>query len=65
VFFGLDTAVLDAAQTLCIALPAAGVPALLLRLGGRGWTLVAVAQPSTSSTSWWNRCREQCRPPSC
>ena len=40
-FFGLDTAVLDAAQALCIALPAAGVPALLLRLGGRGWALVA------------------------
>jgi hypothetical protein len=33
--------VLDAAQALCIALPAAGVPAALLRLGGRGWALVA------------------------
>jgi hypothetical protein len=32
---------LDAAQALCVALPAAGLPALLLRLGGRGWALVA------------------------
>lgn len=36
-----DTFVLDAAQALCVALPAAGVPAVLLRLGGRGWALVA------------------------
>jgi hypothetical protein len=41
VYFELDTAVLDAAQALCIALPAAGVPALLQRLTGRGWALVA------------------------
>jgi hypothetical protein len=41
VYFDLDTFVLDAAQALCIALPAAGVPAVLLRLGGRGWGLVA------------------------
>jgi hypothetical protein len=41
VYFELDTAVLDAAQALCVALPAAGVPAVLLRLGGRGWALVA------------------------
>jgi hypothetical protein len=42
VYFDLDTFVLDAAQALCIALPAAGVPAVLLRrLGGRGWALVA------------------------
>jgi hypothetical protein len=41
VFFDLDTVVLDAAQALCIALPAAGVPALLLRLAGRGWALLA------------------------
>ena len=41
VYFDLDTLVLDAAQALCIALPAAGVPAVLLRLGGRGWALVA------------------------
>jgi hypothetical protein len=41
VFFDLDTVVLDAAQALCIALPAAGMPAVLLRLGGRGWALLA------------------------
>jgi hypothetical protein len=41
VYFDLDTLVLDAAQAVCIALPAAGVPAVLLRLGGRGWALVA------------------------
>jgi hypothetical protein len=40
-FFDLDTFVLDAAQAACVALPAAGIPALLLRLGGRGWALVA------------------------
>lgn len=40
-YFDLDTVVLDAAQALCIALPAAGVPAVLLRLGGRGWALLA------------------------
>jgi hypothetical protein len=33
--------VLDAAQALCVALPAAGIPAFLLRLTGRGWALVA------------------------
>jgi hypothetical protein len=33
--------VLDAAQALCVALPAAGVPALLRRLNGRGWAFVA------------------------
>jgi hypothetical protein len=41
VYFDLDTVVLDAAQALCIALPAAGVPAWLLRLAGRGWALMA------------------------
>jgi hypothetical protein len=41
VYFDLDTVALDAAQALCIALPGAGVPAVLLRLGGRGWALVA------------------------
>jgi hypothetical protein len=41
VFFDLDTAVLDAAQALCIALPAAGLPGLLSRFSGRGWSLVA------------------------
>ena len=40
-YFELDTSLLDAAQAACIALPAAGVPALLLRLRGRGWALVA------------------------
>jgi hypothetical protein len=43
VYFDLDTAVLDAAQALCVALPAAGVPAVLLRLQGRGWALVGPA----------------------
>jgi hypothetical protein len=41
VYFEPDTFVLDAAQAACIALPAAGLPATLLRLGGRGWALVA------------------------
>jgi hypothetical protein len=41
VWFDLDSFVLDAAQALCVALPAAGVPAILLRLAGRGWALVA------------------------
>lgn len=40
-YFELDTAVLDAAQAVCVALPAAGLPALLRRFGGRGWSLVA------------------------
>jgi hypothetical protein len=40
VWFEPDTALLDAAQALCVALPAAGVPAVLLRLQGRGWALV-------------------------
>jgi hypothetical protein len=40
-WFDFDTFVLDAAQALCVALPAAGVPSLLLRLRGRGWGLVA------------------------
>ena len=40
-YFDLDTVVLDATQAVCIALPAAGIPAVLLRLGGRGWALVA------------------------
>jgi len=43
VFFEPDTAVLDAAQALCVALPAAGVPTVLLRLRGRGWALVGPA----------------------
>jgi hypothetical protein len=40
-WFDLDTFVLDAAQALCVALPAAGIPAFLMRLAGRGWALVA------------------------
>ena len=42
-YFEPDTFVLDAAQALCVALPAAGLPAVLLRLTGRGWALVAPA----------------------
>jgi hypothetical protein len=41
VYLQPDTSLLDAAQAACIALPAAGVPAALLRLAGRGWALVA------------------------
>lgn len=40
-YFEGNTSLLDAAQALCVALPAAGLPALLLRFGGRGWSLVA------------------------
>ena len=40
-WFQLDNASLDAAQALCVALPAAGLPAALARLRGRGWALVA------------------------
>jgi hypothetical protein len=40
-WFDLDTFVLDAAQALCVALPAAGIPAFLMRLRGRGWALIA------------------------
>jgi hypothetical protein len=43
VYFDFDTFVLDAAQALCVALPAAGVPMALMRLGGRGWGVVAPA----------------------
>jgi hypothetical protein len=41
VFFETDTALLDAAQALTIALPAAGVPAWLAWTRGGGWALVA------------------------
>jgi hypothetical protein len=41
VYFELDTVALDAAQALCIALPGAGLPAVLSRFGARGWSLVA------------------------
>ncbi|HEX5618971.1 MAG TPA: hypothetical protein VFX51_11150 [Solirubrobacteraceae bacterium] len=40
-FFDLDTFLLDAAQALCIALPAAGLPLWLSRLRGRAWALLA------------------------
>ena len=40
-YFEADTSLLDAAQALCVALPAAGLPALLSRFTGRGWSLVA------------------------
>ncbi len=40
-YFEADTSLLDAAQALCIALPAAGLPAALSRFGARGWSLVA------------------------
>ncbi|HEX2088020.1 MAG TPA: hypothetical protein VHF89_20200 [Solirubrobacteraceae bacterium] len=40
-WFELDNAALDAAQAVCVALPAAGLPAALARLRGRGWALVA------------------------
>jgi hypothetical protein len=40
VYFDLDTAVLDGAQALCVALPAAGAPAVVQRLRGKGWALV-------------------------
>jgi len=41
VYFEADTFLLDAAQALCVALPAAGLPAFLSRFTGRGWSLVA------------------------
>lgn len=40
-WFQLDNATLDAAQAVCVALPAAGLPVALARLRGRGWALVA------------------------
>jgi hypothetical protein len=40
-YFEADTSLLDAAQAVCIALPAAGLPAVLLRLTGRGWAALA------------------------
>jgi hypothetical protein len=40
-YFEWDTFALDAAQALCVALPAAGIPAFLMRLAGRGWALIA------------------------
>lgn len=39
-WFGPDNFVLTAAQALCVALPAAGLPAALARLRSRGWALV-------------------------
>jgi hypothetical protein len=40
-WFSADNMVLVAAQSACVALPAAGVPAWLARFRGRGWALVA------------------------
>jgi hypothetical protein len=40
-WFSADNLVLVAAQSACVALPAAGVPAWAERLRGRGWALVA------------------------
>ena len=40
-YFDPDRLVLDVAQALCVALPAAGLPAFLRRFTGRGWALVA------------------------
>jgi hypothetical protein len=42
VYLELDTSLLDAAQAACVALPAAGVPAALLRLGGGGRCLLNI-----------------------
>jgi hypothetical protein len=52
-YFDLDTLALDAAQALCIALPAAGIPAGLLRLGGRAWALVAPASLLATIVAIW------------
>jgi hypothetical protein len=38
-YFDPDRLVLDVAQALCVALPAAGIPGFLLPLRGRGWSL--------------------------
>ena len=40
-YFEPDTAVLDAAQAVCVALPAAGLPVFLSALRSRGWAFVA------------------------
>ncbi|MBI5104533.1 MAG: hypothetical protein HZB46_06030 [Solirubrobacterales bacterium] len=40
-WFELDGVLLDAAQAVCIVLPAAGIPHALDRLRGRGWALLA------------------------
>jgi hypothetical protein len=40
-YFDPDRLVLDVAQALCVALPGVGIPGFLLRLRGRGWSLVA------------------------
>ena len=39
-FFSADNLVLVAAQSICVALPAAGLPAWALRLRSRAWALV-------------------------
>jgi hypothetical protein len=40
-YLQLDNSLLDAARAACVALPAAGLPPLLLRLRSRGWAFVA------------------------
>lgn len=40
-YLQIDSSLLDAARAACVALPAAGVPARLRALRGRGWALVA------------------------
>lgn len=40
-FFNEDRLVLDVAQALCVAGPAAGLPVWLQRLTGRGWSFIA------------------------
>jgi hypothetical protein len=53
VFFEADTALLDAAQALTIALPAAGVPAWLAWTRGGGWALVAPLSVVVSVAAIW------------
>jgi len=64
VWFGADNLVLTIAQALCVALPAAGVPAVLARLRGGAWALVLPlsigvviaaisAAPSTADVLTW------------
>jgi hypothetical protein len=53
VYFEPDTALLDAAQALTIALPAAGVPAWLLWTRGGGWALIAPLSVVGSVAAIW------------
>lgn len=63
-WFGADNLVLTGAQALCVALPAAGVPAVLARLRSGAWVLVLPlsigivvaaisAVPSTADVLTW------------